>query len=659
MSGSTVTDIDGAVDIISSSTTGLTNVVSVAALKLLGSAITDNDSITVLGYYAEGDGGGGTFYWDATSTETDNGGTVIKATSVTTGRWMRVFSGAVNVKWFGALLDGSVEDVAFTKADTFSNGGVVYVPFTSSGINVSGLTATSTFQFESSFNNSGTSSLLELNGSVIDRATGLELVYKDGLPIKNLSINATFNNDLNSEIFYDGDKVQYRENPFDAIDFTKDGTPFTQYYVNYALGSDAGTGLATGAGAFKTLDYAIANAVLPAEIILEDDIVGYLSSNGNKKTVNGKLKLTGNGNSGSHTLIAGMRESYDLASFAWAASGTGGAYVSGTASAKFYRAQFDASILDEDGIPKPITAAADIATCQATRGTYFWDSGTTFLYVNMYDGRLPDPLDGWQYGESPYDFEIYQSDVTANGVMLIENVNFLSNLGAATLPTFKYRPTVAPAAANASVLGLRNCKAYGSSGNGFSTYDANIQVMDNCIAKYCRIDGFNYHSYNNDATNGEFITVYEHNCKSRYTGYDGFTDQSTRSTSSNGSTSHDSMHIMRTNGDFSDCYGSVVADVNGVHSLNYNVKARLPVQAGEAITFNACFWHDSYINVGTYPTMWLWGCSASDNGDIDVSIISNKPQSGASIDSIYVDNWRGQTDGDVIGNLKDFSGSIV
>lgn len=56
--------------------------------------------VDVLGYYTKGDGGGGTFYWDSTSIETDDGGTIIQATSITTGRWKRVFDGAVNVKWF-------------------------------------------------------------------------------------------------------------------------------------------------------------------------------------------------------------------------------------------------------------------------------------------------------------------------------------------------------------------------------------------------------------------------------------------------------------------------------------------------------------------------------------------------------------------------------
>lgn len=68
------------------------------------------DTVLVKGYYADGDGGGGDFYWDSTSTETDNGGTIIKATAITTGRWKRLFSGEINVRWFGATGDNSTDD---------------------------------------------------------------------------------------------------------------------------------------------------------------------------------------------------------------------------------------------------------------------------------------------------------------------------------------------------------------------------------------------------------------------------------------------------------------------------------------------------------------------------------------------------------------------
>ena len=59
----------------------------------------------ILGYATAGDEGGGLFLWDATNTDADNNGTIIIPTYAGfggTGRWLRVFSGAINVKWFGA-----------------------------------------------------------------------------------------------------------------------------------------------------------------------------------------------------------------------------------------------------------------------------------------------------------------------------------------------------------------------------------------------------------------------------------------------------------------------------------------------------------------------------------------------------------------------------
>jgi len=67
------------------------------------------------------------FYWDAASTEVDNGGTIIQATAITTGRWKRVFSGAVNVKWFGAKGDGVADDTQIV-ADTIIGFDSVYFP---------------------------------------------------------------------------------------------------------------------------------------------------------------------------------------------------------------------------------------------------------------------------------------------------------------------------------------------------------------------------------------------------------------------------------------------------------------------------------------------------------------------------------------------------
>lgn len=63
---------------------------------------TPNTKVEVLGYYAIGDGGGGEYYWDNTSTSTDNGGSIIQVTGVSTGRWIATASENFSPKRFGA-----------------------------------------------------------------------------------------------------------------------------------------------------------------------------------------------------------------------------------------------------------------------------------------------------------------------------------------------------------------------------------------------------------------------------------------------------------------------------------------------------------------------------------------------------------------------------
>jgi len=83
---------------------------SIAALRLRSGTTIANASKT-LGYYAAGDGGGNSFYWDGTSTATDNGGTIIKPTAVAgAGRWIAIDTINVNIRQFGAKGDGVADD---------------------------------------------------------------------------------------------------------------------------------------------------------------------------------------------------------------------------------------------------------------------------------------------------------------------------------------------------------------------------------------------------------------------------------------------------------------------------------------------------------------------------------------------------------------------
>lgn len=67
-------------------------------------------AVTVKGFYAPNDGGGGNFHWDASSTLTPISGMIIQVPTVTVGRWVRDFYNTVDVKWLGAYGDSTHDD---------------------------------------------------------------------------------------------------------------------------------------------------------------------------------------------------------------------------------------------------------------------------------------------------------------------------------------------------------------------------------------------------------------------------------------------------------------------------------------------------------------------------------------------------------------------
>lgn len=83
---------------------------NIAALKLVDGSLVTDGLAKALGYYTANDAGGGDFYWDATSTETEDGGTVFVATGVSVGRWKRILSSVIYAKWFGVKGDKVQDD---------------------------------------------------------------------------------------------------------------------------------------------------------------------------------------------------------------------------------------------------------------------------------------------------------------------------------------------------------------------------------------------------------------------------------------------------------------------------------------------------------------------------------------------------------------------
>jgi hypothetical protein len=92
------------------------------------SGVANGSPLQLLGYYSANDGGGGVLIWNSSSTAADDGGITFAPTGVATGRWIRQFSGAGNVRWFGAKGDGTTDDTSAIEAAILGaeNQGAIY-----------------------------------------------------------------------------------------------------------------------------------------------------------------------------------------------------------------------------------------------------------------------------------------------------------------------------------------------------------------------------------------------------------------------------------------------------------------------------------------------------------------------------------------------------
>lgn len=113
---------------------------TIAALKAVAATARYNgQQVEVANYATANDGGGGTFYFAAASSATANDGTVL-APNAGSGRWIRVYDGDINVRWFGAKGDGSTDDtaeIAAAIAAAIADARDVFVPRSSSSYLVS------------------------------------------------------------------------------------------------------------------------------------------------------------------------------------------------------------------------------------------------------------------------------------------------------------------------------------------------------------------------------------------------------------------------------------------------------------------------------------------------------------------------------------------
>ncbi len=92
---------------------------SLAELRTISPNFTyTTKTVVVTAHTTEGDGGGGVFTWDSTLGTEDNGTTVVPNPNPYNGCWRRIFSGDIDVRWFGAKTDTAPNDTAAADANT-------------------------------------------------------------------------------------------------------------------------------------------------------------------------------------------------------------------------------------------------------------------------------------------------------------------------------------------------------------------------------------------------------------------------------------------------------------------------------------------------------------------------------------------------------------
>lgn len=86
------------------------NTYTLANLAALKALTTRPTAVITESYSTDGDGGGGIWAWASGSSTTANDGTVVSCTSGEAGRYLRIYSGPVSPRWFGAKGDGATND---------------------------------------------------------------------------------------------------------------------------------------------------------------------------------------------------------------------------------------------------------------------------------------------------------------------------------------------------------------------------------------------------------------------------------------------------------------------------------------------------------------------------------------------------------------------
>ena len=189
----------------------------------------------------------------------------------------------------------------------------------------------------------------------------------------------------------------------------------------------------------------------------------------------------------------------------------------------------------------PLTLVADVATCDSTAGSYFWDAGL-ILYVHPFDGRAADsnvqPTTTSSSGAA-------WANPSVGAILWMENIDFI---GGAT--------AFANTSNDASFRTYRkNCTYQASNTDGTTTTTAAAGIDHYWQNGAYNTGGDGLSQYGTTASSNDGPWKVEMNCRARRNGHDG-------STANNCSTQHAACKTITLNPDYSLSQDRCVHDVS-------------------------------------------------------------------------------------------------
>ena len=190
---------------------------------------------------------------------------------------------------------------------------------------------------------------------------------------------------------------------------------------------------------------------------------------------------------------------------------------------------------------------SDLSTCLNTKGTYYQDN--TNVYLN------PIKNENIKNCFLALSQNIFNINGATNNKLVFENICF---------PIYSYRQCPTTTSFETYFF---NCLWHRNPNDAIAIEGAFKTYFINCVASYGNKDGFNYH------TNSVDSLAVEVNCKAYGSGVNKVSSGNTTTHSNNGSTAHDGMKVARFGGEYYNCQGPIIADVNDCYSINIGVRS--------------------------------------------------------------------------------------